>query len=158
MPAIVESGKETNSRYGQYPHDRMVGTPFGSKVCAAASWTRETKLIPGLPCRWPPRMARDLLTCSNQRLNYGKNLPLNRSAFPGLRTCRRTLALPHRTQILYMPDIAFITSYLNISPGQRVIEAGTGSGSFSHSVARNIGLAGKLFSFEFHEERFKAAR
>jgi tRNA (adenine57-N1/adenine58-N1)-methyltransferase len=35
-----------------------------------------------------------------------------------------TLALPHRTQILYMADIAFITSYLNIRPGSRVLEAG----------------------------------
>lgn len=36
----------------------------------------------------------------------------------------RTLALPHRTQILYMPDIAFITSYLDIKPSSIVIEAG----------------------------------
>lgn len=35
-----------------------------------------------------------------------------------------TLALPHRTQILYLADIAFITSSLNIKKGSRVIEAG----------------------------------
>jgi tRNA (adenine57-N1/adenine58-N1)-methyltransferase len=35
-----------------------------------------------------------------------------------------TMALPHRTQILYMADIAFITSYLNIKRGSRVVEAG----------------------------------
>ena len=35
-----------------------------------------------------------------------------------------TMALPHRTQILYLADIAFITSWLNIKPGSRVIEAG----------------------------------
>ncbi|PPQ72952.1 hypothetical protein CVT26_014526 [Gymnopilus dilepis] len=35
-----------------------------------------------------------------------------------------TIALPHRTQILYLADIAFITSYLNIRKGSRVIEAG----------------------------------
>ena len=35
-----------------------------------------------------------------------------------------TLALPHRTQILYLADIAFVTSWLNIKPGSRVIEAG----------------------------------
>ena len=34
------------------------------------------------------------------------------------------MALPHRTQILYMADIAFITSYLDIKRGSRVIEAG----------------------------------
>jgi hypothetical protein len=35
-----------------------------------------------------------------------------------------TMALPHRTQILYLADIAFITSWLNIKPGSKVIEAG----------------------------------
>ncbi|KAL7280048.1 hypothetical protein ACG7TL_006462 [Trametes sanguinea] len=34
-----------------------------------------------------------------------------------------TLALPHRTQILYLADIAFVTSWLNIRPGSKVIEA-----------------------------------
>jgi tRNA (adenine57-N1/adenine58-N1)-methyltransferase len=68
------------------------------------------------------------------------------------------LSLPHRTQILYLPDIAFITSYLNLLPGQSVIEAGTGSGSFSHSAARTVGKKGTLHSFEFHKERFEQAR
>ena len=35
-----------------------------------------------------------------------------------------TLALPHWTQILYLADIAFITSSLNIKKGSWVIEAG----------------------------------
>jgi hypothetical protein len=38
-----------------------------------------------------------------------------------------TLALPHRTQILYLADIAFITSWLHIRPGSVVIEAGASS-------------------------------
>ncbi|KAJ7439238.1 tRNA methyltransferase complex GCD14 subunit [Mycena latifolia] len=69
-----------------------------------------------------------------------------------------TMALPHRTQILYIADISFITSYLDIRRGSRVIEAGTGSGSFSHSVARSIGPSGHLWSYEFHEARAKKAR
>ena len=35
-----------------------------------------------------------------------------------------TVALPHRTQILYLADIAFITSWLDIRRGSHVIEAG----------------------------------
>lgn len=35
-----------------------------------------------------------------------------------------TMALPHRTQILYLADIAFITSWLDIKRGSSVIEAG----------------------------------
>ncbi|KAH9959767.1 S-adenosyl-L-methionine-dependent methyltransferase [Russula dissimulans] len=64
-----------------------------------------------------------------------------------------TLALPHRTQILYLADIAFITSWLYIRPGSVVIEAGTGSGSFTHSIARTVGPTGHVFSYEFHEAR-----
>lgn len=35
-----------------------------------------------------------------------------------------TLALPHRTQILYLADISFVTAWLDIKPGSKVIEAG----------------------------------
>ncbi|KIP08958.1 hypothetical protein PHLGIDRAFT_126677 [Phlebiopsis gigantea 11061_1 CR5-6] len=69
-----------------------------------------------------------------------------------------TLALPHRTQILYLADIAFVTSWLDIKPGSKVIEAGTGSGSFSHSTARTIGPTGHLWSYEFHEARANKAK
>lgn len=68
------------------------------------------------------------------------------------------MALPHRTQILYLADIAFITSYLNLKHGSKVIEAGTGSGSFSHSIARTIGPSGHLWTYEFHEARANKAR
>ncbi|KAJ8691628.1 tRNA (adenine-N(1)-)-methyltransferase catalytic subunit trm61 [Pleurotus ostreatus] len=68
------------------------------------------------------------------------------------------MALPHRTQILYLADIAFITSHLDIKPGSRVVEAGTGSGSFSHSVARSVGKTGHLWSYEFHELRASKAK
>ncbi|KAH9847906.1 tRNA methyltransferase complex GCD14 subunit-domain-containing protein [Lenzites betulinus] len=69
-----------------------------------------------------------------------------------------TLALPHRTQILYLADIAFVSAWLDIRPGSRLIEAGTGSGSFSHSVARTVGPRGHLWSYEFHESRAAKAR
>ncbi|KEP54879.1 tRNA (adenine-N(1))-methyltransferase catalytic subunit TRM61 [Rhizoctonia solani 123E] len=69
-----------------------------------------------------------------------------------------TLALPHRTQILYHADISYITMWLGIKPGSVMVEAGTGSGSFSHSIARTIGPTGRLFSFEFHEQRANKAR
>ena len=35
-----------------------------------------------------------------------------------------TRALPHRTQILYVADIAFVCSWLDVRPGGRVVEAG----------------------------------
>lgn len=50
-----------------------------------------------------------------------------------------TISLPHRTQILYAPDMAFVAMKLNLSPGACVVEAGTGSGSFTHFLARTVG-------------------
>ena len=69
-----------------------------------------------------------------------------------------TRSLRHRTQILYLPDIAFITQMLDIRPGSRVIECGTGSGSFSHSLARAASPNGHLFTFEYHEIRAQMAK
>ncbi|KAJ3051403.1 tRNA (adenine-N(1)-)-methyltransferase catalytic subunit trm61 [Rhizophlyctis rosea] len=68
-----------------------------------------------------------------------------------------TLALPHRTQILYMPDIAFVSSFLELKPGVKMIESGTGSGSFSHSIARTIAPTGHLYTFEYSQDRYQKA-
>ncbi|KAI3625900.1 hypothetical protein CBS9595_001261 [Malassezia furfur] len=98
-----------------------------------------------------------------------------------------TVSLPHRTQILYAPDMSFIVMKLNVTPGAAVIEAGTGSGSFTHTLARAVArgapagsgagqlppawnagampasdafgpLDGRVYSFEFHGERVERAR
>ncbi|RKP40248.1 tRNA methyltransferase complex GCD14 subunit-domain-containing protein [Dimargaris cristalligena] len=69
-----------------------------------------------------------------------------------------SLVVPHRTQILYQPDISYISSYLDLKPGKKMIESGTGSGSFSHSIARSLAPNGHLYSFEFHEKRFETAK
>ncbi|KAJ1953702.1 tRNA (adenine-N(1)-)-methyltransferase catalytic subunit trm61 [Linderina pennispora] len=69
-----------------------------------------------------------------------------------------TQVVPHRTQILYLPDISFISSYLDLRPGKIMIESGTGSGSFSHSIARTIAPTGHLYTFEYHELRATTAK
>ena len=69
-----------------------------------------------------------------------------------------TLLLPHRTQILYGPDIGMILMNLELRSGSFVIEAGTGSGSLSHSIARTIAPNGKLFTFDFNQKRVEIAR
>ncbi|CAO3571704.1 unnamed protein product [Mortierella alpina] len=68
-----------------------------------------------------------------------------------------TLILPHRTQILYIADISFVMNFLNLKPGMSMIESGTGSGSFSHSIARTIAPTGHLYTFEYHQERVNVA-
>ncbi|CAG8576001.1 3800_t:CDS:2 [Dentiscutata heterogama] len=58
-----------------------------------------------------------------------------------------THVVPHRTQILYMADISFITTYLDLKPGSIILES-----------ARTISPNGHLYTFEYHEERAKAAK
>lgn len=135
---VVTPGSAFNSRYGDYPHSDLVGIPYGSKV-ASRTGKGFVHILRPTPELW-------------------------------------TLALPHRTQILYLADIALITSWLYIRPGSVVVEAGhfappqlfspnfhsdpfsgTGSGSFTHSIARTVGATGHVFSYEFHEARASKA-
>ncbi|XP_066150717.1 tRNA (adenine(58)-N(1))-methyltransferase catalytic subunit TRMT61A [Euwallacea fornicatus] len=69
-----------------------------------------------------------------------------------------TLTLPHRTQIIYTPDISMILMQLELSPGSVVIESGTGSGSLSHAIIRAVKPHGHLYTFDFHEIRSKTAK
>jgi tRNA A58 N-methylase Trm61 len=87
-----------------------------------------------------------------------------------------TIALSHRTQILYSADISLILLYLEVGPGSIVYESGTGSGSLSYHFINaiagvkkfQVGLddsrkpifehrRGHLFTFEFNGERAKMA-
>lgn len=69
-----------------------------------------------------------------------------------------TLLLPHRTQIVYTADYSYITLRLGVAPDLVVIEAGTGSASFSHAFLRTIGTGGHLYTYEFHEPRYLEAK
>ncbi|XP_028040127.1 tRNA (adenine(58)-N(1))-methyltransferase catalytic subunit TRMT61A [Bombyx mandarina] len=69
-----------------------------------------------------------------------------------------SLTLPHRTQIIYTPDISMILFQLDLVPGCVVIEAGTGSGSLTHALIRRVRPEGHVYTFDFHEHRSKIAR
>ncbi len=69
-----------------------------------------------------------------------------------------TLVLPHRTQILYVADISFVISFLELRPGSVMLESGTGSGSLTHSLARAVAPSGHVHTFDFHEQRALAAK
>ncbi|KAJ1032464.1 hypothetical protein NDA16_000488 [Ustilago loliicola] len=103
LPLTVTPGEHVSNMFGHFPHDDMVGMPYGSKMISK-NGRGYVYLLRPTPELW-------------------------------------TLALPHRTQILYAPDMSFISMKLGMGPGSRVIEAGTGSGSFSHVIARTVGRA-----------------
>lgn len=69
-----------------------------------------------------------------------------------------TMAVPHRTQIIYATDIAVIIMNLRVRPGSLVAEAGTGSGSLTHSFARAVAPTGQVFTFDFHKLRAMQAK
>ncbi|KAI7266721.1 putative tRNA methyltransferase subunit GCD14 [Hortaea werneckii] len=84
-----------------------------------------------------------------------------------------TSSLDHRTQVVYTPDYSYILSRLRARPGSSIIEAGAGSGSFTHAAARAVfsGHAdpsqlaaaktrkeGTVYSYEFHAPRVETLR
>lgn len=67
-------------------------------------------------------------------------------------------SLPHRTQIIYPTDASMIVGQLDLLPGSRVLEAGTGSGALTHALAQAVWPNGHVSTFDFHEERVMRAR
>jgi len=68
------------------------------------------------------------------------------------------LDLKRNTQILYPKDIGFILITMGIGPGQKVVEAGTGSGSMTTALAFAVGAEGRVASYEQREEMQNLAR
>lgn len=64
-----------------------------------------------------------------------------------------TETLAKKTQILYAMDNSAIVFKLDLVPGSVVVEAGTGSGSLSCAIAETIGSEGRLYTFEFNQQR-----
>jgi len=66
--------------------------------------------------------------------------------------------LPRTTQILYPKDIGYILVMMGIIPGQRVMEAGTGSGSMTIALASTVGAEGRVISYEQKQDTQNLAR
>jgi tRNA (adenine57-N1/adenine58-N1)-methyltransferase len=150
-------GAVTNTRFGSFPHSTLKDIPWGSQV-------RASKVDTGSRGRGSAKRKIDD-TEPKEAIQAGTGfvhlLPPTPESW--------TLSLPHRTQVVYTPDASYILQRLQVRPGQTIIEAGAGSGSFTHASARAIFNGypsqppsepslkkrryGRVCSFEYHEPR-----
>ncbi|KAK0383639.1 hypothetical protein NLU13_9550 [Sarocladium strictum] len=162
-------GVTLNTRFGSFPHSTLINVPWGSQVRASVVDTGSR----GRKRRRDATEEEETPTQSAQEQD-----PLKDSSAPAKKAVTAasgfihilrptpelwTSSLPHRTQVVYTPDYSYILSRIRARPGSRIIEAGAGSGSFTHASARAVyngypksedEQKGKVWSFEFHEPRF----
>ncbi len=63
-----------------------------------------------------------------------------------------------KTQIIYPKEAGRIIFKMNIYPGRRVIEAGSGSGALTIALARFVAPGGRVYSYEIRPEMLSNAR
>jgi len=66
--------------------------------------------------------------------------------------------LKRSTQILYPKEIGFILVTMGVGEGQRIMEAGTGSGAMTIALSYAVGSTGKVYSYERRAEFQRLAR
>jgi tRNA (adenine57-N1/adenine58-N1)-methyltransferase catalytic subunit len=175
-----DEGRVTNTRFGSFPHSTLIGLPWGSQV-RASNVDTGSRGRRG-PYEGKKRKRDDGPGGDNITAEEGSTGILNPKAPVVASTGfihilpptpeSWTASLPHRTQVVYTPDYSYILHRLRVRPGSTIIEAGAGSGSFSHASARAVfngypghscnidGVPpikkrniGKVWSYEFHEQR-----
>lgn len=62
------------------------------------------------------------------------------------------LSMPRGATVVYPKDAARIVGLMNLHPGDRVAEAGVGSGALTCSLLKAVGAEGRVYSFERREE------
>src|SRR5215472_5844747 len=63
-----------------------------------------------------------------------------------------------RAQPIYPKDLGAILVHADVSPGDLVVEAGTGNGALTLAALRAVGPAGRVVSYEIREDFHAAAR
>jgi tRNA (adenine57-N1/adenine58-N1)-methyltransferase len=169
-------GNVTNTRFGSFPHSTLLGLPWGSQV-------RASKVDTGTRGRKAPQISKkrksDAISGDVDESNLVspdvlKEAVADSSGFLHVLPPTPenwTTSLPHRTQVVYTPDYSYILHRIRARPGTVLIEAGSGSGSFTHAAARAVfngytavkpleqqldppkAKLGKIFTYEFHAER-----
>ncbi|EPS34602.1 hypothetical protein PDE_09566 [Penicillium oxalicum 114-2] len=165
-----KEGKVSNTRFGSFPHSTLINQPWGSQIVASKVDTGSRgRRGPGNKRKAEELDASGTTTPAEEESSNLKKPEAASSGFLHLMYPTPeswTLSLPHRTQVVYTPDYSYILHRLRARPGGTVIEAGAGSGSFTHAAVRAVfngypteettgkkRRLGKVCSFEFHEQR-----
>jgi tRNA (adenine57-N1/adenine58-N1)-methyltransferase len=173
-----------NTRFGSYPHSTLTDVPWGAQVSASNVGAVERRRgkrrrLQGADEADEGSAAAAAAAGGEAAVNGkkagGGSFEVAASGFAHLATPTPeawTHLLQHRTQVVYVPDYAYILHLLRARPGCRLIECGAGSGSFTHAAARAVfsgypaaappgadrNAFGKVFSFEYHEQRSQILR
>ena len=169
-------GKVSNTRFGSFPHSTLIDIPWGSQVRASAVDTGSR----GRAANLKRKRGKGEETRDDAAGEFGDkeekgDRKVAKEASSGFVHVlaptpeRWTTSLPHRTQVVYTPDYGYILHRISARAGTRLIEAGAGSGSFTHAAVRSVfngfpyttslqtssRTQGKVFSYEFHSPRYQ---
>ena len=177
LPVLLESEQDAedeviHTRFGSFPHKSLLNIPWGSQVAATKVDGR------GRVAKQASKRKREasLSDCSENGFGDATNSSHTKGFTYVLPPTpeKWTVSLPHRTQVVYTPDYSYVLQRLQVRPGTVVIEAGAGSGSFTHAAARAVfnGFStetkdekdplhqikkerkhGHVYSFEYHKPR-----
>jgi tRNA (adenine57-N1/adenine58-N1)-methyltransferase len=161
-------GVVVNTRYGSFPHSTLLNVPWGSQI-------RASNVDTGSRGRKRKRPEGEAAEVEDDNKEDAAGNPIKQAATASSGFVHIlpptpelwTASLPHRTQVVYTPDYSYVLHRIRARPGTRIIEAGSGSGSFTHASVRavyngypkdNSERKGKVFSFEYHEPRFESMK
>ncbi|EFY86070.1 putative GCN4 translational repressor GCD14 protein [Metarhizium acridum CQMa 102] len=162
-------GVTLNTRFGSFPHSTLLDIPWGSQVRASVVDTGSRgrkRRRDQVEDEETPTSNQDDGNDTTTSAPAKKAIAASSGFIYVLRPTPElwTSSLPHRTQVVYTPDYSYVLQRIRARPGTRIIEAGAGSGSFTHASARAVysgypgsdsDARGKVFSFEFHKPRFE---
>jgi tRNA (adenine57-N1/adenine58-N1)-methyltransferase len=170
-----DEGRVTNTRFGSFPHSTLIDLPWGSQVRASKVDTGSRGRRPVESTKRKREDSKDIETPESSKLGKSTAKPVIKkpvvadTGFVHLLPPTPeywTASLPHRTQVVYTPDYSYVLHRLRVRPGDVLVEAGAGSGSFTHAAARSVfngysnlkSRNGHIYSYEFHEQRAEKIR